>query len=111
MNNLDQDRLDLLDPIAERVPELDLRQHSVEWTEMPDDGSHALMINGDGSTATTASRSPEELLRTSRSLRSAPGCMLRVKVGAQRADEPPTNHSSIRAFHWAPAPFWCPNRR
>jgi hypothetical protein len=44
----DADRLELLDRIAERVPELDLDQHSIEWGEMPDDGSQALLVDGGG---------------------------------------------------------------
>jgi hypothetical protein len=48
MNETDADRLELLDQIAERLPEIDLDQHSIEWTEMPDDGSQALLIDGGG---------------------------------------------------------------
>jgi hypothetical protein len=43
----DADRLQLLDRIAERVPELDLDQQSVEWTTM-EDGAEALVVNGGG---------------------------------------------------------------
>jgi hypothetical protein len=43
----DQDRLVLLDRIADRVPELDLAQQSVEWTTL-DDGHQALLVNGGG---------------------------------------------------------------
>jgi hypothetical protein len=43
----DQDRLQLLDRIADRVPELDLEQHSVDWTRLPD-GSEALPVDGGG---------------------------------------------------------------
>jgi hypothetical protein len=43
----DQDRLELLDRIAERVPELDLERQSVEWTTL-DDGHEALIVNGGG---------------------------------------------------------------
>jgi hypothetical protein len=39
------ERLELLDPIADRVPELDLAQQSVEWTTLPD-GYEALLVNG-----------------------------------------------------------------
>ena len=39
------DRLELLDRIDERVPELDLDQHPIEWTEMPD-GAPGLAIDG-----------------------------------------------------------------
>ena len=45
---IDAERLELLDRIAERLPEIDLDQHSVEWTEMPDDGSQALLVDGGG---------------------------------------------------------------
>jgi hypothetical protein len=43
----DIDRLELLDRIAERVPELELDRHSVEWTTL-DDGSEALLVDGGG---------------------------------------------------------------
>jgi hypothetical protein len=41
-------QLELLDRIEKRLPEVDLDQHSIEWTEMPDDGSQALLIDGGG---------------------------------------------------------------
>jgi hypothetical protein len=41
------DRLELLDRIADRVPELDLAQQSVEWATL-DDGHEALLVNGGG---------------------------------------------------------------
>jgi hypothetical protein len=47
MNEHDRDRLALLDRIAERVPEHDLDQQSVEWTTL-DDGHEALLVNGGG---------------------------------------------------------------
>ncbi len=47
MNERDADRIALLDRIAERVPELDLAQQSVEWTRL-DDGHDALLVNGGG---------------------------------------------------------------
>jgi hypothetical protein len=47
MNETDSDRLVLLDRIAERVPELDLDRHSVEWTTLPD-GHEALLVDGGG---------------------------------------------------------------
>jgi hypothetical protein len=47
MNERDQDRLELLDRIADRVPELDLEKQSVEWTTL-DDGHGALLVNGGG---------------------------------------------------------------
>jgi hypothetical protein len=47
MNDRDVDRLELLDRIAERIPELDLEQQSVEWTTL-DDGHEALLVNGGG---------------------------------------------------------------
>jgi hypothetical protein len=45
--NATKDRLELLDRIAERVPELDLDQQSIEWTTL-DDGHEALLVNGGG---------------------------------------------------------------
>jgi hypothetical protein len=47
VNRSDADRLALLDRIADRVPELDLDQHEVEWTTL-DDGHQALLVNGGG---------------------------------------------------------------
>ena len=47
MNKRDADRLELLDRIADRVPELDLERQSVEWTTLPD-GYEALLVNGGG---------------------------------------------------------------
>jgi hypothetical protein len=41
----DADRLKLLDRIAERVPDLDLAGHEVEWHELPD-GSEVLLVDG-----------------------------------------------------------------
>lgn len=41
----DNDRLELLDRIADRVPELDLDQNEVEWMTL-DDGHEALLVNG-----------------------------------------------------------------
>jgi hypothetical protein len=43
----DNDRLELLDRIAERVPKLDLAQNEVEWATL-DDGHEALLVNGGG---------------------------------------------------------------
>jgi hypothetical protein len=47
MNDRDQQRLELLDRIADRLPELDLAQQSVEWMTL-DDGHEALLVNGGG---------------------------------------------------------------
>ena len=47
MNDRDQDRLQLLDRIAERIPELDLDGETVEWNTL-DDGHEALLVNGGG---------------------------------------------------------------
>jgi hypothetical protein len=47
MTESDDDRLQLLDRLAERVPELHLGQHSVEWTSLPD-GAQALLVDGGG---------------------------------------------------------------
>jgi hypothetical protein len=43
----DTDRLELLDRIADRVPELDLDQNAIEWTTL-EDGHEALLVNGGG---------------------------------------------------------------
>jgi hypothetical protein len=47
VNRSDADRLELLDRIADRVPELDLEAQQVEWTTLPD-GHEALLVNGGG---------------------------------------------------------------
>jgi hypothetical protein len=47
MNDTDSDRLELLDRIADRVPELDLTEQTIEWTTL-DDGHEALLVNGGG---------------------------------------------------------------
>jgi hypothetical protein len=47
MNETDADRLELLDRVAARIPELDLDQQEIEWT-MLDDGHEALLVNGGG---------------------------------------------------------------
>jgi hypothetical protein len=47
MTDRDADRLELLDRIADRVPELDLDQQVIEWMTL-DDGHEALLINGGG---------------------------------------------------------------
>ena len=43
----DADRLELLDRIADRIPDLDLDRQAVEWTTL-DDGHEALLVNGGG---------------------------------------------------------------
>lgn len=48
MNTEDRERLELLDRIAERLPDLDLDLHPLEWTTMPDDGSQGLLVDGGG---------------------------------------------------------------
>jgi hypothetical protein len=47
MNDRDADRLELLDRIADRIPELDLDQQQIEWMTL-DDGHEALLVNGGG---------------------------------------------------------------
>jgi hypothetical protein len=47
MNDQDQDRLVLLDRIADRVPSWTSDRQSVEWTRL-DDGHEALLVNGGG---------------------------------------------------------------
>lgn len=49
MNERDADRLELLDRLADRIPELDLDEHETEWTTLPDgDGHEALLVDGGG---------------------------------------------------------------
>jgi hypothetical protein len=43
----DTDRVELLDRIADRVPELDLDQQRTDWMTL-DDGAEALLVNGGG---------------------------------------------------------------
>jgi hypothetical protein len=47
MDETDADRLELLDRIAKRIPDLDLDAQSVEWRTL-DDGHEALLVNGGG---------------------------------------------------------------
>ncbi len=47
LNPDDVDRLELLDRLAERMPELDLEHRSLEWIEMPD-GAQGLAVDGGG---------------------------------------------------------------
>jgi hypothetical protein len=43
----DTDRLELLDRLADRVPELDLALNHIEWMTL-DDGNEAFLVNGGG---------------------------------------------------------------
>ncbi len=43
----DADRLELLNRLADRVPELDLDEHEIDWTTH-DDGAEALLVDGAG---------------------------------------------------------------
>jgi hypothetical protein len=47
MDERDTDRLELLDRIAERIPELNLDDHDVEWQTLPD-GAEARLVDGGG---------------------------------------------------------------
>ena len=57
MDRPDTDRLELLDRIADRVPELDLDQNEVGWTTL-EDGHEALLVNGAGFDADPVATSP-----------------------------------------------------
>jgi len=46
-NETDADRLELLDRIADRVPEIKLDEREIEWTTL-DDGHEALLVDGGG---------------------------------------------------------------
>jgi hypothetical protein len=50
LNPTDADRLELLDRIEKRLPELKLSEHSIEWTTLPADagGNEALVVDGGG---------------------------------------------------------------
>ena len=41
------EQMTLLDRIAARVPEMDLDQHEIEWTTLPD-GAEAVVVDGGG---------------------------------------------------------------
>ena len=43
----DADRLELLDRLHDRIPELDLDQHEIDWHRLPD-GHDALLVDGGG---------------------------------------------------------------
>jgi hypothetical protein len=47
MDDLDHELLELPGRIAERLPELDLDQRSVDWMKL-DDGHEALLVDGGG---------------------------------------------------------------
>jgi hypothetical protein len=47
LDETDADRLELLDRVATRMPELDLSRHEVEWMRLPD-GHEALLVDGGG---------------------------------------------------------------
>jgi len=47
ISETDDDRLLLLDRIAERLPEMNLDDYSIEWVTLPD-GGEALVIDGGG---------------------------------------------------------------
>jgi hypothetical protein len=75
MNEKDQDRLELLDRIAKRVPELNLDQHEIEWTTLPD-GHEALAVDGggfDGGGGTFFANAGEDLHAVGLMGASAPG--------------------------------------
>jgi hypothetical protein len=49
MTERDADRLEPLDRLAARVPELDFEQHEVQWATLPGDGHQArCSLNGGG---------------------------------------------------------------
>ena len=45
MNPLDSDRLELLDRVADRLPEVNLEEHEIAWTRL-EDGHEALLGAG-----------------------------------------------------------------
>jgi hypothetical protein len=47
LDETDADRLELLDRLAQRMPDLDLKRHEVEWKTLPDE-SEALIVDGGG---------------------------------------------------------------
>ena len=47
LDTADHDRLELLDRLADRLPELDLAERTVEWTTL-EDGHQALLVDGGG---------------------------------------------------------------
>lgn len=49
LEDRDADRLELLDRIEQRMPEVKLDEHLIEWTQLPD-GAEALVLDGGGFT-------------------------------------------------------------
>jgi hypothetical protein len=47
MNPIDSDRLELLDRVADRLPEVNLEEHEIAWTRL-EDGHEALLVDGAG---------------------------------------------------------------
>ncbi|MGH2974643.1 MAG: hypothetical protein ACRDLL_07230 [Solirubrobacterales bacterium] len=85
LDPIDAERLELLDRIAERLPEVDLEQHSIEWTEMPDDGSQALLIDGggvDGGNGYTIASHGEDLHAVGSTAPLFPGYVGCIVIGA-----------------------------
>jgi hypothetical protein len=85
MNERDADRLELLDRIAHRLPDLDLDRHSIEWSEMPDDGSEALMVDGggiDGGDGFTLASHGDDLHAIGPTSPLIPGCIGCVVIAA-----------------------------
>jgi hypothetical protein len=77
MNERDQDRLVLLDRIAERVPELRLDQHEIERTTL-DDGHEALLVDGggiDGGSGTFFANAGDDLHAVGSMDPLVPGCV------------------------------------
>ena len=85
----DADRLDLLDRIEKRLPELHLYQREVEWTELPD-GAQALLVDGggfdggDGFTFANAGEDVHALGSTSLLIPGTVGCVVIAPDGSRR---------------------------
>jgi hypothetical protein len=122
MNEHDADRLELLDRMAHRVPELDLDQQLVEWTTLPD-GHEALLVNGggiDGGDGAYFANAGDDL--------HAVGTLAPIIEGLRRLHRDPARWQPDSRSGGArpvgareaglmlsprliPAPFWSPNRR
>jgi hypothetical protein len=86
--NATRDRLELLDRIAERVPELDFEQHAIEWTTL-DDGHEALLVDGggiDGGKGTLFANYGEDLHAVGSLAPIVPGCVgcIVIRPGGSR---------------------------
>jgi hypothetical protein len=88
MNPSDADRLKLLDRLTDRMPDLDLEKHAVEWMTLPD-GHEGLVVDGggmdggDGMTFANAGEDVTAVGSTSLLIPGTVGCVLIAPDGSR----------------------------